>query len=72
MTNLYSFIRGSLELPFSEIFFSNASLWNQYKFVAFSTLSCKAFQVVFTAGNSHIKIISSHTVLFNEKVILWC
>ena len=31
MTDLYSFIQVSLELPFSELFFSNVSLWNQYK-----------------------------------------
>ena len=31
---LYSFIRGSLEWPFSELILSDASLWNQYKFIA--------------------------------------
>ena len=40
MTNLYSFIRGSLEWPFSELFLSDASLWTQYKFAAFNIFSC--------------------------------
>ena len=35
MTNLYPLIRCSFERSFSELFFSDASLWNQYKFVAF-------------------------------------
>ena len=43
MTNLYSFYRGSLEWPFSEIFLSNASLWNQYKLIAFNIFSCTIF-----------------------------
>ena len=37
---LYSFIRGSLEWPFSELILSDASLWNQYKFIAFKIFSC--------------------------------
>ena len=40
MTNLCWFIRGSLEWPFSESFLSDASLWNQYKFIAFDIFSC--------------------------------
>ena len=39
VTNLYSFIRGSLKWPFSELFLSDASLWNQYKFIAFNIFS---------------------------------
>ena len=33
MTDLYSFIRSLLEWPFSELFFFDESLWNQYKFI---------------------------------------
>ena len=36
MANLYSFIPGSLEWLLSELFLSDASLWNQYKFIAFN------------------------------------
>ena len=39
MTNLYSFIQSSLEGSFNELFFSDASLWNQYKFIAFNIFS---------------------------------
>ena len=40
MTNFYSFIWGSLEWPFKELFLSNALLWNQYNFIAFNYFSC--------------------------------
>ena len=36
MTNLYPFIQGSLEWPFSDLFSSDVSLWNQYKYIAFN------------------------------------
>ena len=41
MTNLYSFIPGSLKRPLSELFLTDASLWNQwnqYKFIAFNPI----------------------------------
>ena len=41
MTNLYPFIEGSLEWPFSELFSANVLLWNQYKYIAFNIFSCK-------------------------------
>ena len=37
---LCSFIRGSLEWTFSKFSLSDASLWNQYKFIAFNIFSC--------------------------------
>ena len=40
MTILYSFIRGLLQWPFSELFLSDASLWNQYKFIDFNIFAC--------------------------------
>ena len=33
-TNLYPFIQGSLECPFSEWSFSDVFLWHQHKFIA--------------------------------------
>ena len=39
MTNLYPFIQNSLEWPFRELFFVNASLWNQYKYIALNIFS---------------------------------
>ena len=41
MKNLCSFIQGSLEWEFSELFFSDVSLRNQYKCVAFNIFSCR-------------------------------
>ena len=43
MVKLYSFTRGSLELPFSELFLSDASLRNQYKFTAFNIFTSYIF-----------------------------
>ena len=34
--SIYSFIRGSLESPFSVSFFSDVSFWNQHKYIPFS------------------------------------
>ena len=41
MTNLYLFIKGSLEWPFTELFSANVSLWNQYNYIAFNIFSCR-------------------------------
>ena len=34
-------INYSLEWIFSELFFSNVSLWNQYKYISFDIFSCR-------------------------------
>ena len=41
ITNLYSFIQGSLESPFSVSFFSDVSFWNQHKYIPFNIFSCR-------------------------------
>ena len=41
MTNLYPFIQGSLEWPFSELFSANVSLWNKYKYIALNIFTCR-------------------------------
>ena len=41
MTNLYPFIQGSLEWPFSNLTFSDVKLWNQYKYIDFNIFSCR-------------------------------
>ena len=43
MKNLYFFIQGSLEWTFSELFFSDVSLWNQYKYIAFNIFLVQNF-----------------------------
>ena len=47
MTILYPFIQGSLEWPFSELFSSDISLWNQYKYIAFNIFSCRILMVAY-------------------------
>ena len=59
MTNLYPFIQGWLEWPFSELFSANASLWNQYKYIAFNIFSCRnliiSYKILITTGISNEK-----------------
>ena len=61
MKNLYPFIQGWLEWPFSELFSANVSLWNQYKYITFNIFSCSI--VIFSYKTLIIKGIS------NEKTI---
>ena len=58
-TNLYPFIRSLLEQSFSGLFFSDASLWNQYKFIAFNILSCRTLIISYKI--LIIVVISSET-----------
>ena len=59
MTNLYPFIQGSLEWPFSELFNTNVSLWNQYKYIVFNIFSCKiliiSYEILIITGISNEK-----------------
>ena len=41
LTNIYSFIKFSLEWPFSELFFFDITFWNQYKHIAFNIFSSR-------------------------------
>ena len=54
MTNLYSFIGGSLEWPFSELFLSD--VWNQYKFMAFNIFSCNILIIYCKLKNHYSNI----------------
>ena len=47
LVNLYPFLQGSLEWPFSELFFAYASLWNQYKYIAFNIFSCRILIILY-------------------------
>ena len=59
MTNLYLFVQGLLEWPFSELFSVNVSLWNQYKYVAFNIFSCRivfiSYKMLIITGISNEK-----------------
>ena len=65
MTNLCLFIRDLLEWPFSELFFSDTSLWNQYKFVDFNVFSRKI--LIISCKMLIITVISNETT--NELTI---
>ena len=41
MTNLYPFIWKSLKWSFRELFFSDVTLWNQYKYKALNIFLCR-------------------------------
>ena len=59
MTNLYPFIQGWLEWPFSELFSANVSLWKQYKFITFGIFSCRilviSYKILIITGISNEK-----------------
>ena len=59
MTNFYLFIRGSSEWPFSKFFLSDASLWNQYKFIGFIIFSYIILIIYYKI--SIITVISNET-----------
>ena len=59
VTNLHPFIQDSLELPFSELFSANVTLWNQYKYIAYNILSCRILVIL------HKMLVT--TVLSNKK-----
>ena len=61
MANLYPFIQGSLEWPFSELFNANVSLWNQYKYVALNIFSCQSLIISY-------KILIISTGISNQKI----
>ena len=65
MANLYPFIQDSLECPFSELFSTNVSLWNQYSYIAFNILSCRI--VIISYKMLFIKEISNEKT--NELTI---
>ena len=54
-----SIIQGSLEWPFSELFSSNLSLWNQYKYIAMNIFLCRiliiSYKMLIITGISNEK-----------------
>ena len=47
MANLDPFIQCSLEWSFNELFSANASLWNEYKYIAFNMVSCRIVIILY-------------------------
>ena len=64
MSNFYSSIRVLLEWPFSELFLSDASLWNQYKFTFSFSLVINIFSCNISIIYRKILII---TVIYKER-----
>ena len=64
MTNLYPFIKGWLEYPFSKLFSANVSLWNQYKYNAFNIFSCRiliiSYKILMITGISNVNKWINH------------
>ena len=77
MTNLDLFTQGSLEWPFSELFFSDVSLWNQYKYIAFNIFKCRtliiSYKMLIITGISNEatnKIIINTNIMSKRHNIL--
>ena len=70
MKSLYSFIQGSLVRPFSELFFPDVSLLNQYQHFVFNIFSCRILIILYKM----LIIIGISNGTRNEltiKAILW-
>ena len=73
MTNLDLFTQGSLEWPFSELFFSDVSLWNQYKYIAFNIFKCRtliiSYKMLIITGisNEATNKIIIHTNIMSKR-----
>ena len=68
MTNLYPFIQG---WSFSELFSSDVSLWNQYKYIAFNIFSFRiliiSYEILVITGISKEKICRDVTTFYRQK-----
>ena len=60
----HSFIQGSLELTFSELYLPNVALWNQYKYIAVNIfsrriliISCKMLIITRISNETYINHI---------------
>ena len=57
--NLYPFIQGWLERPYSELFSTYVSFWNEYKYITFNTFSCGiliiSYKILIITGISNEK-----------------
>ena len=75
INNFYPFIGDSLKRSLSEIFFSDASLLNQYKVIAFKislsiilVISCKILIITVTSMNHTCKILSKHSNINQQEL----
>ena len=77
MTNLYPFIQGSLERPFSELFSSDVSLWKQYKYIAFNifsfTILIVSYKMLMITGisNENTNELNIYAILCRKVTIFY-
>ena len=77
MTNLCPFIQDLLEWPFSELFFANVSLRNQYKHIAFNIFSCRILiisyeiLIIIEIANKTTNILTIHALLCRNVTIFY-
>ena len=58
------FIQGSLKWPFSELFFTVVSLWNQYEYIAFSIFFCSIwFRIIAGISNETTNELTIYAIL---------
>ena len=67
MTDLYPFVQGSMEWPFSELFFTDVSLWNQYKYIAFNFFSYLYKMLIITVISNE-KTCRNVTIFHRQKL----
>ena len=77
MTNLYLFVQGLLEWPFSELFSVNVSLWNQYKYVAFNIFTCRILIILYKMltiigiSNEKTNELTIYGILYGNATIFY-
>ena len=71
LTNLYSIIQGSLELSLSELVFSDASLWYQYKFTVFYFFSCRKILITTVISNETTNKLAIYATLGRNVTIFY-
>ena len=74
---LFIFIQRSLKWPFSELFSSGISLWNQYKYIAFNIFPYRiliiSYRMLIIIGISNVKIneLTIETILCRNVTIFY-
>ena len=77
MTNLYPFIQGFLKCLFSKLVSSDASLWDQYKLMAFNSfsgriliISCKIL-IITVIPNETTNKLTIYTIVCQSVIVFY-
>ena len=78
---MHLFTGGLLERSFRELFFPDASLWHQYRFIAFDiflcsilTISCKIFTIIVISNDEpneftiYVKLCRNVTKFYQQEL----